>query len=51
LGEAAALRPDDFDLVAGTLRVSRQVQRANGHAVEIRPPKYGSERTVYLPMS
>lgn len=49
LGEAAALRADDFNLAAGTLRVSRQVQRANGHAVEIRPPKYGSERTVYLP--
>lgn len=49
LGEAAALQAGDFDLPAGTLTVSRQVQRANGHAVEIRPPKYGSERTVYLP--
>ena len=29
--------------------VSRQVQRANAKQVEIRPPKYGSERTVYAP--
>jgi len=49
LGEAAALRAADFDLRVGTLRVHRQVQRANGHDVEIRPPKYGSERTVHLP--
>jgi integrase len=25
------------------------VQRNDGGGVEIRPPKYGSERTVYLP--
>jgi integrase len=29
--------------------VSRQVQRANGGDVELRAPKYGSERTVYAP--
>jgi integrase len=31
------------------IRVTRQVQRANGKQVEIRPPKYGSERTIYAP--
>ena len=31
------------------LSVRRRVQRAGGGKVEIRPPKYGSERTVYLP--
>jgi integrase len=29
--------------------VARQVQRANGGDVEIRPPKFGSERTIYAP--
>ncbi len=48
LGEAAALRVGDFDLSARTLSVQRQVQRAGAAKVEIRPPKYGSERTVYL---
>jgi integrase len=48
LGEAAALKVGDVDFLRRTLAVSRQVQRANGGTVEIRPPKYGSERTVYL---
>ncbi|PKW14404.1 tyrosine-type recombinase/integrase [Saccharopolyspora spinosa] len=48
LGEAAALQAGDIDLEARILRVTRQVQRANGKQVEIRAPKYGSERTVYL---
>jgi integrase len=48
LGEAAALRVGDFDLGARRLTVRRQVQRAGGPEVEIRPPKYGSERVVYL---
>ncbi len=30
------------------MTVSRQVQRVTGGTVEIRPPKYGSERVVYL---
>lgn len=49
LGEAAALQAGDIDFLRRTLRVSRQVQRAGGGEVEIRPPKYGSERTVYIP--
>jgi integrase len=49
LGEAAALRVDDVDFLRRTIRVERQVQRANGGHVELRPPKYGSERTIYAP--
>jgi integrase len=50
LGEAAGVQVGDVDFLRRTLRVERQVQRAAGHnAVEIRAPKYGSERTVYLP--
>jgi integrase len=48
LGEAAAVRVGDVDFLRRTLTVTRQVQRANGGKVEIRPPKYGSGRTVYL---
>jgi integrase len=36
------------DFLRRTLTAARQVQRANGGQLEIRPPKYGSERTVYL---
>lgn len=49
LGEAAALKVSDIDFLKREIHVSRQVQRANGKRVEIRPPKYGSERTVYAP--
>jgi integrase len=49
LGEAAALRVGDIDFLRKEIQVSRQVQRANGGLVEIRPPKYGSERVVYPP--
>ncbi|ANI41494.1 integrase [Mycolicibacterium vaccae 95051] len=49
LGEAAALRVGDIKFLAKEIRIERQVQRANGGAVEIRPPKYGSVRTVYVP--
>jgi integrase len=48
LGEAAALQVGDVDLAQRTLRVSRQVQRENFGHVEIRAPKYGSERAIYL---
>lgn len=48
LGEASALRVGDVDFLRRTLTVARQVQRGPRGAVEIRPPKYGSERTVYL---
>jgi integrase len=48
LGEAAGVRVSDIDFLRKSLTVSRQVQRANGGTVEIRAPKYGSERVVYL---
>jgi integrase len=48
LGEAAAVQVGDVNFLGRTPQVSRQVQRAGGGEVEIRAPKYGSERTVYL---
>ncbi len=38
----------DVDLLRKSLKVSRQVQRVNGGAIDLRAPKYGSERVVYL---
>jgi integrase len=49
LGEAAGVQLDDIAWLRKTLTVSRQGQRAGGSNVTVRPPKYGSERTVYLP--
>lgn len=49
LGEAAAVQVGDVDFLRRTVDVHRQVQRAGGGAVEVRLPKYGSERTVFLP--
>ncbi|WP_328449100.1 tyrosine-type recombinase/integrase [Amycolatopsis sp. NBC_00438] len=48
LGEAAAVRVGDVDFLRKRLTISRQVQRATKGQVEIRAPKYGSERTVFL---
>jgi integrase len=48
LGEASGVQLGDIDFVRRTLSVSRQVQRDAG-SLEVRPPKYGSERTIYLP--
>ena len=44
----AALQVGDVDIAARTVAIRPQVQRAAGVTVEIRPPKHGSERTVYL---
>lgn len=49
LGEAAGVQIGDIDFLRRTLAVSRQVQRAGAGSVDIRPPKYGSERVVYPP--
>ena len=49
LGEASGLKVSDVDFMRRTLSVERQVQRRRGGPAEIREPKYGSERTVYLP--
>lgn len=63
-GEALGLQVGDIDFLGRTLRVTRQLQRAKpadvaagknlveaagGIRVVIRPPKYESERTIYLP--
>lgn len=51
LGEAAGVQFDDIDFLGRTLSVERQVQRKTGRRteVEVRDPKYGSERVVTLP--
>ncbi|WP_447645176.1 tyrosine-type recombinase/integrase [Nocardioides zeae] len=49
LGEAAALQFGDLDVERQQLHVRRQVQRAGRKEVEIRLPKYASERTVPIP--
>ncbi|MCG5462177.1 site-specific integrase [Micromonospora sp. MED01] len=48
LGEAAGGQLGDIDFLRRTLQVTRQVQRGPGGTVIITPPKYGSERAVYL---
>ena len=48
LGEAAAVRVYDIDFATQTLSVKRQVQRTRGGGVDLRDPKYGSDRTVFL---
>lgn len=47
-GEAAAIQLGDIDFLRRQLTVSRQLQR-DGTTYAVRPPKYGSERVVYLP--
>lgn len=49
LGETSAVQAGDVDFLGRRLHVQRQVQRMRGGPAEIRRPKYGSERTVYLP--
>jgi integrase len=48
LGEAAGVQLGDIDFLRRSLKVSRQVQRVNGGAIDVRAPKYGSERVIYL---
>lgn len=48
-GEASALRVSDVDFLRKEIRVARQVQWTADGEMEIRPPKYASERTVYIP--
>lgn len=43
-GEAAAVKVEDVDFLGRKLHITRQRQRD-----AVRPPKYGSERTVSLP--
>lgn len=49
LGEAAGLQLGDVDFLRRTISVRRQVQGANRKTTEVVPPKYGSERVVYVP--
>ncbi|WP_200942344.1 MULTISPECIES: tyrosine-type recombinase/integrase [unclassified Leifsonia] len=46
LGEASALQVGDVDFLKRTISVRRQAQKTQGKVLEIRLPKYGSERTV-----
>lgn len=46
LGEASALKVGDIDFMKRTIAVRRQAQKTRGSTLEIRLPKYGSERTV-----
>jgi integrase len=48
-GETSALRLSDVDFLRKEIRVTRQVQWTDDGQMEIRGPKYGSERTVYVP--
>jgi len=49
LGEVAGVQVGDVDFLQRRLRVTRQVQRLGPGQVDVRPPKYGSERDVYVP--
>lgn len=49
LGEACGVQVQDVDFLRRQLHVSRQVQRLEGGGMETCPPKYGSERDVFLP--
>lgn len=50
-GEVVGLQLDDIDFMRRQLHVRRQVQRESPHPVEIRAPKYNSDRTIHLPQS
>lgn len=47
-GEANGVQLRDINFLRRTLDVRRQVQRRAPHPIEVRGPKYGSERTVHL---
>lgn len=49
LGEAAGLQLGDVNFLGRTISVRRQVQGSTNKTAEIVPPKYGSERTVFVP--
>ncbi len=49
LGEAAAVQVSDIDFLRRKLNLTRQVQRVSAGEIEIKAPKYGSERVVHLP--
>lgn len=50
-GEVVGLQLGDVDFMRPQIHVRRQVQRESPHPIEIRAPKYHSERTIHLPQS
>lgn len=48
-GEVSAFQVGDIDFLRKEIRIERQVQWPEDGTMEIRSPKYGSERTVYAP--
>jgi integrase len=48
-GEACAMEVGDIDFLGRSIKVRRQLVLNTRDDVEIRPPKYGSERTVPAP--
>jgi len=48
LGQAAGVQLGDVDFLRRSLKVSRQVQRVNCGEIDVRAPKYSSERVVHL---
>jgi len=49
LGEASGVNISDVDFLRRRLEVLRQVQKRRGGPPELRPPKYESVRTLYVP--
>lgn len=49
LGEAAGLQLGDVNFLARSIRVERQVQGSTIKTARTVPPKYGSERTIFVP--
>lgn len=49
LGEASGLNVSDIDFLGRRLEVTRQVQKKRGGPPELRPPKYESYRTIFIP--
>ena len=49
LGEAAGLQLGDVNFLGRTISVRRQVQGSTNKAATLMPPKYGSERTIFVP--
>ncbi len=48
LGEASALNVDAIDFLRRTVRVERQVQYKPGFGAQVKDPKHGSKRDVYI---
>lgn len=49
LGEVCGVQLGDINFLGRTLHVARQIQRVPGGRVDVRAPKHGGERAVYLP--